>query len=275
MQNPRHLNLVKVIFLSAIVLCSTERAIAQDSAGIVIKSIPEKLVVLTFDDACQSHATFVAPLLKKLGFNATFYITEFEKTFTQKNLYMTWEQIKNVDDMGFEIGNHSLRHLYFPNLSVKECGQQLAGLEERCLANKVTRPNTFCWPMYAVNKNFFPVLAEKGYLFARGGGERPYNPTEDNPLDVPSYTIHDKSLQRRDSFADSAKLATGGKIVIFTFHGVPDLEHPSVGVDPARFKELMQYLKENHYTVISMRDLGKYIDATKAAKIRYSRGANE
>jgi peptidoglycan/xylan/chitin deacetylase (PgdA/CDA1 family) len=32
-------------------------------------------VVLTLDDAPKSHRTFVAPLLKELGFGATFFIT--------------------------------------------------------------------------------------------------------------------------------------------------------------------------------------------------------
>ena len=34
----------------------------------------EKTVVLTFDDAVKSHRTIVAPLLKDLGFNATYAI---------------------------------------------------------------------------------------------------------------------------------------------------------------------------------------------------------
>jgi peptidoglycan/xylan/chitin deacetylase (PgdA/CDA1 family) len=32
----------------------------------------ERLVVLTFDDAVETHRTFVAPLLKELGFGASF-----------------------------------------------------------------------------------------------------------------------------------------------------------------------------------------------------------
>ncbi|MEZ5352465.1 MAG: twin-arginine translocation signal domain-containing protein, partial [Bryobacteraceae bacterium] len=34
------------------------------------RQMGKKLVVLTFDDAVKSHRTFVAPLLKKLGFSA-------------------------------------------------------------------------------------------------------------------------------------------------------------------------------------------------------------
>jgi peptidoglycan/xylan/chitin deacetylase (PgdA/CDA1 family) len=37
-----------------------------------LEPIPDKLVVLTFDDASKSHVTVAAPLLKKHGFGATF-----------------------------------------------------------------------------------------------------------------------------------------------------------------------------------------------------------
>ena len=48
---------------------------------IVRKPIPDKVIVLTFDDAVVSHATYVAPLLKKYGFGATFYIADFSERF--------------------------------------------------------------------------------------------------------------------------------------------------------------------------------------------------
>ena len=38
--------------------------------------IPDRLVVLTFDDASKSHYTIARPLLKKYGFGATFFVTE-------------------------------------------------------------------------------------------------------------------------------------------------------------------------------------------------------
>jgi peptidoglycan/xylan/chitin deacetylase (PgdA/CDA1 family) len=69
---------------------------AQDPYGIIIKPIPDKSVVLTFDDACLSHATFVAPLLKEYGFGGSFYITTAFEFNTRKDWHMTWEQIKDL-----------------------------------------------------------------------------------------------------------------------------------------------------------------------------------
>ena len=53
-------------------------------------------VVLTFDDAVSNHATFVAPLLRSPGFQATFFLCEFPPDFAvNKRQYMTWEQIRD------------------------------------------------------------------------------------------------------------------------------------------------------------------------------------
>ena len=39
------------------------------------RSKQEKIVVLSFDDATQSHLDIVAPILKEKGFGASFFIT--------------------------------------------------------------------------------------------------------------------------------------------------------------------------------------------------------
>lgn len=68
-----------------------------------------RVVVLTFDDAVSNHATYVAPLLKRYGFGATFFVCEFPPDFaTNKQQYMTWQQIASLAADGFEIGNHTL-----------------------------------------------------------------------------------------------------------------------------------------------------------------------
>ena len=45
-----------------------------DPTGILRKPIPDKLVVLTFDDGPASGYTVVAPILKSFGFNGSFYV---------------------------------------------------------------------------------------------------------------------------------------------------------------------------------------------------------
>ncbi len=73
--------------------------------------IPNRLVVLTFDDSVKSHFTVVRPILKRHGFKATFFITEGFDFATNKQDYMTWEEIAELHRDGFEIGNHTRDHM--------------------------------------------------------------------------------------------------------------------------------------------------------------------
>ena len=63
------------------------------STAAALEPIPDKLVVLTFDDSVKSHFTVVRPILKRYKFGATFFITEGFDFATNKNDYMTWDQI--------------------------------------------------------------------------------------------------------------------------------------------------------------------------------------
>ena len=73
--------------------------------------VPPKVVVLTLDDAVKSHRTLVAPLLKDLGFGATFFVTHC--WMDDADHFMSWRDIGELHQMGFEIGNHSWTHADF------------------------------------------------------------------------------------------------------------------------------------------------------------------
>src|SRR5437899_12969632 len=84
---------------------------AFESFGSAAQTPPDKLVVLTFDDAVKSHRTFVAPMLKDLGFGATFFVTH--RWMDDTTNFMNWQDIAEINEMGFEIGNHSWTHADF------------------------------------------------------------------------------------------------------------------------------------------------------------------
>lgn len=248
-----------IIVLFTAVICGRALAAEADPLGVLRKPIPEKLVVLTFDDGCASHATTVAPILKEMGFGGTFYISNFASFSTRKDWYLTWRQMREMAKDGFEIGNHTHGH----------CGGASIGpflrMEEQFLANGAPKTTTVCWPVYHVNTKTFPDLIKHGYLFGRGGHERPYRPGVDNPFDIPSFTITRRHTVTH--VVQRIRQATKGRIVVLTFHGVPDKEHPPVSVEPKAFRRMMQYLKQNKYTCISVRDLARYVDPVKAAKL--------
>ena len=227
-----------------------------------LEPIPDKLVVLTFDDAVSNHATFVAPLLKKLGFGATFYVCEFQPDFdTNKEQYMTWEQIASLHQMGFEVGNHTGHHKHVNGLKKQQLVEEIEFIEKRCAEHGMPKPVTFCYPAYATSPECLTVLSEKGYLFAREGHGRAYDPAKDDPLLIPSVSL---SSSKTRPFYEALKLAKDGHIMVFTFHGIPEHTHPWVNTPPEIFEEYMKFLADNHFTVISVRDLARYVDPIKA-----------
>jgi len=266
MNHPRPRAIVRPLAIAALLACAVTAGRADDPNGLFFKPIPAKTVVLTFDDGCLSSYTHVAPILTNYGFGGTFYITEYG-SFTNKNWYMTWAQIKALDAMGLEVGNHTKGHVQLGATGLGGCRSQLLGLEKDALANGVTKPTTLAWPIYSVNTAFYDGLYAKGYWFARGGHERAYRPRMDSPYDVPSFTIRDGSTNSvgTNNFYTALAQAVAGQAVVYCFHGIPDLEHPGVGLDPAVFAVMMKHLKDNHYHVIAMRDLGRYVGRIHAS----------
>jgi len=221
-------------------------------------------VVLTFDDAPVSHATFVANILKKYKFGATFFICEFPPNFLDKTKYMSWEQIQNLDKMGFEIGNHTAFHTHVSKMDRQQFQESLAYIEDKCKHFGIPRPVTFAYPGYDVNSKDLDVLPQRGYTFARMGGERPYDPLVDDALHVPGI---DANGTDEAHVLESIEQAENGKIVVLTFHGIPDYEHAWVTTPPESFLKYMDYLKEHDYKVIAFRDLNQYIDPAEALKV--------
>jgi len=233
--------------------------------------IPDNLVVLTFDDGNKSDFANVPKVLKKHGFGATFYVTEGLGFLKNPQNYLSWEQIRQLHEMGYEIGNHTQHHRNVSHLKSEELAASLAHIDKRCAENKITKPVTFCYPGFHNNHASVKVLEKHGFLFARRGvgpeykdpgkGARgpAYDPKVDDPLLVPTtgYAGPDWKMKDLKWAIDQAE---DGKITVLCFHGIPAIEHPWVSTDLKDFEKYMQYLKDEGCTVIAMRDLAKYVN---------------
>ncbi|MFT5886135.1 MAG: peptidoglycan/xylan/chitin deacetylase (PgdA/CDA1 family) [Arcticibacterium sp.] len=231
------------------------------NSQILKKPIPDKLVVLTFDDAPASHYSVVAPLLKEFGFGATFFVCEFPPNYKDSTLYMNWRQIKALANMGFEIANHTQTHANVTNLSQAQFNEELAYIENKCDSLGISNPTNFAYPGYGLNSKVLKFLNQKKYVFARAGGSRVYDPLVDHPYLIPSWAT---DTDNKNEIMASLEKAKKGKIVVLTLHGVPDIEHPWVNTPPKLFKEYLQYLYDHKFKVISLGDLSNYINADKA-----------
>ena len=223
-----------------------------------LEPVPDGLVVLTFDDSVVSHATFVAPLPKKHGFGATLFITEGFEFATDKEHYLTWEQIKALHADGFEIGNHTRRHTGVAKQPPAQLIADVEYIEQQCAAHGIARPTSFCYPGYQTSDAATKILRERGYRFGRAGGARAFDPAKDEPLTLPQ-AFDGKPDSTLEQFKAAVAQARDGKIAVLTFHGVPDIKHPWVNTDPAKFEAYVAHLKQQNCRVIALRDLAKYV----------------
>lgn len=253
---------------------------ASDGDG--LEPIPDGLVVLTFDDGNKSDVAFVAPKLRAYGFGASFYITEGLgfKADGEKEHYVSWDDVRRLHQLGFEVGNHTGSHPDMTKLSADEIHADLAVIERRCAEHGIPKPTTFVFPGWRHSLAVVQALQERGYSFARRGvsPEHPdggrgarglaYDPAEDHPLLIPTTGYAGPEWDFED-LVWAVDQARDGKIAVLTFHGVPALEHPWVHTAPEDFLRYMDYLQAQGCTVIALRDLVRYVDPAIAPSDPY------
>ena len=236
--------------------------------------VPDKTVVLTFDDAVKSHITTVGPMLKELGFGATFFITHLWMNDSAN--FLSWEDCKTLHEMGFEIGNHSWTHADFSQpANAARLEAELALVTYMLGKQGIPKPVSFAWCGNGFGPMARQVLADAGYSYARRGMQPEveyglkelgpvYRPADYDPLLIPTsgdaYPNWDF-----DHFVRVVERARDGNVVVLQFHGVPDPVHPWVNTDPALFRQCMAYLKDNGYRAIALRDVAAYIHENAGA----------
>jgi len=259
---------MRVIWSSALLAALLFPA-AQTQPRSPLQPVPDKLVVLTFDDSKASHYNVVRPLLKQYAFGATFFITEGFSFKTNKEDYLTWEQISELNRDGFEIGNHTRDHLAASKENLPRLKEQVDAINTQFAGHGIPRAVSFAWPGNAIDPGALAILEELGFRFARRGGapEYPYEegngvayePGRDHPLLLPSAGDA-RPVWTLENFKRATSQAKNGKIAILQFHGEPDVEHPWVHTPRERFEQYMKYLHDDGFKVIAVRDLAKYVD---------------
>lgn len=120
------------------------------------QSIPEKTIIFTFDDGFETCYTQAAQILVDHSFSATIFLVS---GYCGKNNdwpgqpaaiprwpLMSWEQIRSLDRMGFEIGAHSHHHARLDLMNE-------SALESEIIHSKIQiedqlghSVDTFCYP---------------------------------------------------------------------------------------------------------------------------------
>lgn len=137
-------------------------------------SLPENSIAITFDDGYRDNLYFAVPILKKYNFTATLFLAvdyiegEFtkEKDYWEEWSFLTWDEVRQLLKMGFDIGSHSARH-------VKNFDSRIDGLPTIIKKSKISiekqidgEIKLFSYPHGYFNKRLKTIVREAGFAAA-------------------------------------------------------------------------------------------------------------
>lgn len=131
------------------------------------KGLPEKPILLTFDDAYTDTANYALPILKKYGFSAAVYVVTERLGGTNTwdeaegcgTLHlMSAEQIRYWAEQGIEFGAHSRTHPHLTQLSTEELAAEIVGSKNDLAEVLGYAPTSFVYPYGDVNDAVHAVV---------------------------------------------------------------------------------------------------------------------
>ncbi|MBO4473015.1 MAG: polysaccharide deacetylase family protein [Clostridia bacterium] len=146
--------------------------------------LPEKPVMITFDDGHYNNLYYALDILREEGFTAVLHViggfTEYSSTHEKDHVeysHLTWDEIATLARSGvFEIGSHTYKmHDYKPRFGIKRKKSESSDDYEKALTEDLTRleralliksgviPVSFAYPFGAYDEESERIVRSLGY----------------------------------------------------------------------------------------------------------------
>lgn len=126
-------------------------------------NIPDKPVILTFDDGYKDFYTNAYPELKKRDMKAVSYIITGN---IKKDGYMSAEEINKISNDNIEIGSHTVSH---PDMSKATTARaEMEARESKRILGEITEKPiiSICYPSGKYNSETEKIVKDYGYSYA-------------------------------------------------------------------------------------------------------------
>ncbi|MGM9539628.1 polysaccharide deacetylase family protein [Anaerovibrio sp.] len=125
------------------------------------RELPEKPVLITFDDGYKDNYTNAYPIMKKYGFKGTiFVVTGFLGVYDN---YLTWEQAKELTENGFSIESHTHNHKSMTEASDDDISKELAKSRDTIREKLGVEADFIAYPTGTYNLHIAELVKEAGY----------------------------------------------------------------------------------------------------------------
>lgn len=126
------------------------------------RPLPDRPIILTFDDGYRDAYTVVFPLLRKYGFVGTFFVLATPAHYESPD-YLTWAMMKEMADAGMEIQGHGRDHVDLRGRSYEFLVYQILGIKEAVEYHTGRPVRFFCYPSGQYDDAVVAVLKSAGY----------------------------------------------------------------------------------------------------------------
>ncbi|MBI5754438.1 polysaccharide deacetylase family protein [Candidatus Peregrinibacteria bacterium] len=159
--------------------------------------LPDKSVVLTFDDNDKDQYINALPILKKYGYSGIFYIpTAYVNV---RGGVMTWDMLKDLVKNNMEIGAHSSTHPDLRVIPKKQLyDEELTGSKEALQKNLGIEIKFFAYPGGAHSKSIEQAVKDTGFLSAVTTFYTPDHTYDEDPYKISRIYVSNSM----DEFAD-------------------------------------------------------------------------
>ena len=130
------------------------------------QELPEKPVVLTFDDGYEDNYTTLLPMLEERHMTAVVYMVT--NSIGRKG-YLSWNQLRDMQKRGIEIGSHTANHQPLNRLDREKQAEEMKLSKLLMEWNGLKTIYSFSYPNGAYDEGMPELLQENEYLNAVTG----------------------------------------------------------------------------------------------------------
>lgn len=136
-----------------------------------VGELPERPIVLTFDDGYGNFYTHGLPVIKENGFTGTlFQTTGWVGKEDEAARMLNWRELAESEQAGIEIGAHTVRHPQLDLLPEKELREELS-ISKNALEDHLGHAVPgLAYPFGYSNRRVREVAVELGYAYAYAVG---------------------------------------------------------------------------------------------------------
>lgn len=149
--------------------------------------LPDKPIVLTFDDGYIDHYTYVFPALREFGFTATFFIIT-NRADQNASGYLSWAQIREMSDAGMSMEAHTKSHLDLRERDSDFLIYEILGSLESVSVHTNTERHMFAYPGGRYDNKTLEIMRQLPVWHAVTTENGTFQ-TSDNRLEMPRLRV--------------------------------------------------------------------------------------